>query len=52
MEVFGLIFSKTMQIMTMPFEIFGFTLSLWNVFAFVFVADIVGWVIGEVVLGD
>ena len=52
MEVFGLIFTKTMEILKMNFEVFGFNISLWNVFAFVFVADVVGWVVGQVVLGD
>lgn len=52
MEILGTLFEKTMQIFRIELTLWGFTFSFWEVFAFVLVAGVLAWIIGEVFLGD
>lgn len=52
MELIGILFSKTLEIFQLDLDIFGIHFSLWQVFLFSIVASLVGWLIGEVFLGD
>ena len=49
---FGQLIEKVVELFSIEFTIYGFTFSLWQVFLFTIVADIVIWVISEVFLGD
>lgn len=51
-SIFGAIFNGIYQILNIEFTIFGYTFSLWNVFAFTFVTSVVAWLVWEVILGD
>lgn len=44
----GLVFEKVVELFSVEFTIYGFTFSLWQVFLFTIVADIVIWVLVEV----
>lgn len=52
MEIYYSIFLNIVSILKMEFEIFGYTFSLWNVFCFTYVSSVMGWVVGQVILGD
>lgn len=52
MEIVGQILDGMMQIMNLPFTIWGFNLTLWKVFGFSFVSFVVSRVIWEVIDGD
>ena len=45
---FGLIIEKVVEAFSIPFTIYGFTFSLWQVFLFDIAATIVIWVLVEV----
>ena len=49
MEIFLQIFEAVKSILDIRFTLFGYTLSLWNVFAFTFVTGIISYVVGEVI---
>lgn len=51
MDILGGIFEVCLDVMRISFDIWGFTLSLWQVFVFVLVIDVVAWVVWEVILG-
>lgn len=44
----GLVFEKVVELFSVEFTIYGFTFSMWQVFLFTIVADIVIWVLVEV----
>lgn len=52
MGILGEIIRSSMNIMSVEFEIWGYTLDLWQIFIFVVVIDVVAWVVWEVLLGD
>lgn len=52
MELFGTVLKLTMNLFCMEFTLLGFTFSFWQVFVFSIVAGIVGWILGEVLIGD
>ena len=52
MGIFLQIFESVYSILNMEFSLFGYTLSLWNIFAFTFVTGVVWWVVWEVINGD
>ena len=52
MEDFAALLSVTYQIFALEFTLYGFTFSLWQVFAFSAVAGIVGRILAEVFFGD
>lgn len=52
MEDFAALMSWTMRIFDLPITLYGFTFSLWQVFAFSAVTVIVGKFLAEVFFGD
>ena len=48
MDAFALFLVEAFNIMTIPFEIFGFQLSFFQVFAFTFVAGVLLWMVWEI----
>lgn len=48
----GTLLSWTFQVFSLEFTLYGFTFSLWQVFAFSTVAYIVGRFLAEVFFGD
>lgn len=52
MEQIGTLFSYVMELFMIEFTIYGFTLSMWQVFAFSIVASLVGLLLWEVFFGD
>ena len=49
---FAALIAATVDIFKIPFTIFGFTISFWQIFLFSAFAGIVAWIIREVFLGD
>lgn len=49
---FGALLACTFQAFSYPITIYGFTFSLWEVFAFNIVVAIVGRLLWEVFFGD
>lgn len=52
MEDFAALMTWTLRIFDLHFTLYGFTFSLWQVFAFSAVAGIVGRILAEVFFGD
>lgn len=48
----GMLLSWTFRVFSLEFTLYGFTFSLWQVFAFSTVACIVGRFLAEVFFGD
>ena len=48
MDVFALFLTEAYNIMTIPFEIFGFQLSFFQVFAYTSVAGVLLWMVWEI----
>lgn len=49
---FGALFSVVLKLFQIEFTLYGFTFSLWQVFLFTAVADIIAWVVWELFLGE
>lgn len=45
MEDLALLFTKTLEVMQIPFTIYGFTLSWWDIFIWSSLAAVVGYFI-------
>ncbi len=52
MEYFAALLSWTLKFFQLPFTLYGFTFSLWQVFVFSAVACIIGRILAEVFFGD
>lgn len=52
MEIFGTVLQKTLAIFKIELTLWGYTFSMWEIFAFVIVVGVVCWIIGEWLLGD
>lgn len=52
MEDFAALMTATYRIFALEFTLYGFTFSLWQVFAFGAVTVIIGKFLAEVFLGD
>lgn len=52
MEILGAIFDFVMAILQMPFTIWGVELSLWQIFVFTVVIDVIGLFVWRVLLDD
>ena len=52
MEVLGQVLSLAMQIAQMRFDVFGHSISMWNLWIYGAVVSIVAWAVEEVLLGD
>lgn len=48
----GTLFAGIFDLFKIEFTLYGFTFSLWQVFVFTIIVSLVGWLIGEVFLGD
>ena len=48
----GALITWTREVFALEFTLYGFTFSLWQVFAFSAVAGIVGRILAEVFFGD
>lgn len=51
MEVIGQLMDATLNVFQIEFNIYGYTISLWQVFLFTAVTGIIGWAIGRI-FGD
>lgn len=47
----GQVFQMVVELFQIEFTIYGFTLSMWQVFLFDFAAGIVIWILAEVFFG-
>jgi len=52
MEYFAALLSWTLKFFQLPFTLYGFTFSLWQVFVFSAVVSIIGGILAEVFFGD
>ena len=52
MEYIAALLSSTLEIFSLPLDVFGFSFSLWQVFLFGAAACIAGRIIMEVFLGE
>lgn len=52
MESFAETISKTIQVMSVPFYIWGFEFNFWQLFLFTGFAGIAAWAIGKIFSGD
>lgn len=52
MELLAKMLSSAFEIFCLPLNLFGYSFSFWQVFAFSAVAGIVGRFLAEVFLGD
>ena len=52
MEDFAALMTWTLRIFDLPITLYGYTFSLWQVFAFSAVVGIVGRILAEVFFGD
>ena len=52
METLGALFSGVMGILQMPFTLWGYAISFWNILVFDVVVGVIGWFVWEVLLGD
>ena len=52
MENLAALLSSTLEIFSLPINLYGFSFSFWEVFLFGAVACIVGRILAEVFLGD
>lgn len=48
MEDIKRLFDAVIDLMKIPFTIYGFTISLWSIFVWVLVAGVVIWIIGKI----
>ena len=52
METIAALMSWTFTVFNLPFTLYGFTFSLWEVFLFSAVVGIVARILGEIFFGD
>ncbi len=52
MEALAALLSWTFQLFSLPLNLFGFSFSFWEVFAFSAVSCIIGRILAEVFFGD
>lgn len=52
MEDIKALFTVVMRLFQIEFTIYGFTFSLWEVFAFAIVSSLICWLLKEVFLGE
>lgn len=52
MNDFAEVIRATVELMTVPFYIWGFEFNFWQLFLFTGFAGIVAWVIGKIISGD
>ncbi len=48
MEIFGAVLSSTVEIMQLPFVLFGIALSFWDFFIWGIVATVILYIVTEV----
>lgn len=51
-EAFQAMFSATLEILKIKFTLYGFTLSMWDVFLWCFIAGIILWFVGGLFFHD